>query len=406
MTDLLFLAHRIPYPPDKGDKIRSWHILKYLSERYTVHLGCFIDDPADWDHTKALRERCEECRFVSLFPTLSRLRSLRGFLAGVPLTLPYYRDSQMLDWVSEIGRRRKPAHVFVYGCAMAQYLDAIAGIRSHYIIDFVDVDSDKWRQYAQRSNWPLSWIYRREHRTLLGFERRMALQSKVSLFASKAEADLFRGLVPEASQKVMTVSNGVDCEFFSPDIKFPDPYRGEKTVAVFTGTMDYRPNIDAVTYFAAEVFPRVRRRIPEALFYIVGARPTSGVIALARIRGVVVTGRVSDVRPYLAFAKVAVVPLQIARGIQNKVLEAMAMARPVVVTKQALQGIGAEVGKEVLLADGPEEFADIVSNVMTRPCFESIGKCARQRVLSEFGWQSRVGRLESIFGDGVLFSNR
>ncbi len=401
---MLFLSHRIPYPPNKGDKIRSWHILRHLSEHYRVLLGCFIDDPADWQFASVLRERCAECCFVPLKPAFAKWRSLRGFVTGAPLTLPYYRDGRLFAWVKEVAARRKPKHLFIYCSAMAQYSEAAEGATMRSIIDFVDVDSDKWRQYALRSRWPLDWVYRREHQALLRAEREAALRFDTSLLASDAEAALFRQLVPEAAHKIVALSNGVDCDFFSPDHALPNPYEDSRNIAVFTGAMDYRANIDAVLYFADDVLPHVRRDIPDVVFYIVGSRPTRQVLELGRREGIVVTGGVSDVRPYLAHAKIAVAPLRIARGIQNKVLEAMAMARPVAVTEQALEGIKAEVGKEVLLATTTGQFIDIVSRAMIGAGYDWVGKFARQRMLSDFDWRANLARLDKALANRPISS--
>ena len=397
---LLFLAHRIPYPPDKGDKIRSWHILRHLAARHRVYLGCFFDDIRDRRHEAMLRDLCADCCLVHLDPVRARLRSLWGLLSGLPLTLPYYHHSRLVRWVDDIARRRNLERIFVFSSAMAQYVCKPAGVAARTVVDFVDVDSEKWREYGEHRSWPASWVYGREARTLLRFERDVAGRAAVSTFVSRVEADLFRRLAPEASGRVDWVANGVDCDFFTPDRAYEDPFPGDGPVLVFTGAMDYWPNVDAVTFFAREVLPAVQARVPKARFCIVGANPGPGVSALAGVHGVQVTGYVADVRPYLAHAAAVVAPLRIARGIQNKVLEAMAMGRPTVATPQAMAGIEAEPGHQILMGADAASFAEAVIGALEDPASADIGGAARASVLSLHNWQASLGKLDALLDRG------
>lgn len=399
MDDLLFLAHRIPYPPDKGDKIRSWNILRHLAARYRVHLACFIDDPADREHVAALREVCETSHFSTLDRRWARLRGLPGLLSGAPLTLGYYRDRALARWVAETAARISPSRVFVYSSSMAQYAPDGDGIRR--VIDFVDVDSDKWRQYAGVRRWPSSWIYGREARALLAYERRIAARFSASLFVSEAEAALFRSLAPESAGRIAALKNGVDAVHFDPARPFAPPFDDAGPVLVFTGAMDYWANVDAVVWFAREVFPAIRARHPRAVFCIVGARPAQQVAALAARPGVRVTGRVADVRPYLARADIAVAPLRLARGIQNKVLEAMAMAKPVLATPEALEGIDAEIGSEVVRAAGADGLAEAALAMLARDDRDALGRAARACVVSRYGWDASLRDLDGFLEDGT-----
>ncbi len=398
MEELLYLVHRIPYPPNKGDKIRSYHLLKHLARRYRVHLGAFVDDADDWAHAEAVRALAggEVC-LLPLTPRLATLRSLSGFLTGAPLTLPYYRDRRMRRWVDAMLAQRRIGRALVYSSAMAQYLMARGDVRR--VIDFVDIDSDKWRQYADKKAWPVRWVYRREAARLLAYEHAVARRFDASAFVSEAEAALFRQLAPDCADKVSGLSNGVDTDYFSPERHYANPFPAAAAALVFTGAMDYWANIDAVTWFASEVFGAVRAQVPQACFCIVGARPTPAVKALAAIPGVTVTGAVPDVRPYLAHARLVVAPLRIARGIQNKVLEAMAMARPAVVSAEALEGIAAEVGVELALARDSEEFR--------RHCLALLrgqggpsGAAARRRVVADFSWQHHLAGLDRLLTAG------
>jgi sugar transferase (PEP-CTERM/EpsH1 system associated) len=390
MRDLLFLSQRIPYPPNKGDKIRSWNILAHLRRSFRIHLGCFIDDPHDWQYTEKLTEICGgECRFVALDPKLAKLRSLASLLTGDSLTRRYFYDRGLAAWVDEVIARHNPAHVFCYSSAVAPYVLSQKRIApSRCMIDFVDVDSDKWLQYAETTRLPMRWIYRREGRTLLKLEREAAAAFGAVILCSRNEADLFRKLAPESAAKVGHANNGVDTTFFDPEAVYENPY-GDGPVYAFTGAMDYWPNIDAVQWFADEIFPLVRAARPDARFAIVGSNPTDQVKALGRRDGILVTGRVPDIRPYVAHAEAVVVPLRIARGIQNKVLEAMAMGRFIVAAGPALQGVESEARAHLRVADEAAEFARhlIETDAATRA---ALGRGAAEYVRHAYGWEANL----------------
>lgn len=395
MQDLLFLAHRIPYPPDKGDKIRSWHILKFLAKRYRVHLGCFVDDPRDRRHQAHLEKLCGESCFVPLGPVATKLRSLRGLLRGDALTLAHYRDPRMTAWVEDLVRRVGPTRVFVFSAAMAPYAMGPAFAAATRVIDFVDVDSDKWRQYAATKRRWTRWLYRREGRRLVAFERRAAMTFDASLFVSAHEAALFRKLAPDQASRIHHLDNGVDGEYFSPDLPFDRPFPEGGQTIVFTGAMDYWPNIEAVTWFANEVLPIILAKAPAVRFFIVGANPPPELRKLGRLPSITVTGRVPDVRPYLAHADVAVAPLRIARGIQNKVLEAMAMSKPVVATPQAVEGIHEAAQQDIRVAAEADAFAAATIALLGGDTAREIGRRARERVLSDYGWPESLERLST-----------
>jgi sugar transferase (PEP-CTERM/EpsH1 system associated) len=390
VQDLLLLIHRIPYPPNKGDKIRSYHLLKHLAARYRVHLATFVDDPDDWQHVPHVEALCASSRFARMHPLLARVRSLGALLKNRSLSLEYYRDAGLSEWVKQTVEKNNIERMLVFSSAMAQYADPYRSARR--VVDFCDVDSDKWRQYAEQKSFPMNMLYRYEARQLLRYERQVAREYDASLFVSAPEAELFRQLAPESSAKIGHFSNGVDTDYFSPDAPHANPYAPGERALVFTGAMDYWPNVDAVQWFATDIFPGLRARYPDLRFYIVGSRPSPAVQALAQQPGVVVTGTVPDVRPYIAHAAVAVAPLRIARGIQNKVLEAMAMATPVVVSPQALEGIDATPGSELVLALDAAAFGTAVSTLLDgqRDAATAIGAAARARVQSNYSWSSNL----------------
>lgn len=393
MQHLLYLTHRIPYPPNKGDKIRSYHILKHLSQNYHVHLGTFVDDPNDRQYVDTVKKLCEDTYFSTMNPLWAKLRSLKGLFFKQALTLEYYRDKKMHEWVAKVMKQHNIKHVLIFSSAMAQYATDMKEVRR--VIDFVDIDSDKWHQYSEKKRWPMSWLYRRESRLLLSYERKVAREFDTSLFVSQAEADLFKQLAPESHKKIGYFSNGVDTDYFSPERDYPNPYPLNEVPLVFTGAMDYWPNVDAVNWFSREIFPAVLEKNSQARFYIVGSNPTSQVQALAQVSGVCVTGSVPDVRPYIAHAKLSVAPLRVARGIQNKVLEAMSMAKSVLVSPQALEGIDAEPGRELVLAENAEQFIAAISTLMSQ-ANDNLGQNARKKVVHQFGWSSNLACIDAL----------
>ncbi len=396
MKEILFLAHRIPYPPDKGDKIRSWHFLSGLARRFRVHVGTFIDDPRDWSHVEVLRSVCGEICVRPLTPGRARLRSLAGLLAGRPLTIDYYRDAGLAQWVRRLAAERPLAGVFVYSSSMAQYAEDLPRVpASMRVLDLCDVDSDKWRQYSGRHSWPMNWVFGREARRLEDMERRYCSTFDATLVIAEAEAAMLRGIAPGAADRISVLPNGVDTDYYDPRPERPSPFPADASPVVFTGAMDYLPNIDGVTWFSDEILPAVRALLPGTQFWIVGSNPAPEVTALGQRAGIVVTGRVADVRPYLAHAAVVVAPLRIARGVQNKVLEGLAMGRPIVATPNAVQGIPALGGRELAVAGSAVEFVDRVVAAIRTGSVASVG-AARAFVESHHAWPTQVDRLASL----------
>lgn len=394
MEPLLYLTHRIPFPPNKGDKVRSYHLLKHLAARYRVFLGTFVDDAADLKHVPELGTVCAEACVRRIVPAIARVRSLVGLMTGEPLTLPYFRDRELARWVTRIVEREGIDHCVVFSSTMAQYVEGMPNLRK--IVDFVDVDSAKWTDCGARRRWPVSSIYRREGAKLLAFERRIARQVDSALFVTAAEAALFRHLAPESADRVTAMENGVDAAYFSPEHALASPYPAGELPVVFTGTMDYWPNADAVHWFASECLPGILAARPAARFYVVGANPGRAVRALAKHPGVSVTGRVPDIRPYLRHAKVVVAPLRIARGVQNKVLEAMAMARPVVASTACASGLDARPGVDLEVAATPLEFTCTVLELLNGVRAGPLGLAARERVLERYQWPRNLAAIDRL----------
>lgn len=351
MKRILYLVHRLPYPPNKGDKITSYNLLKYLSKHYDVYLGCFVDDENDWQYTEVVEGLCRQACIVGLKPSSAKVKSLVGLMTDEPLTLPYYRNGKLSKWVDQVLKEEKIDAILIFSGAMAQYVSGKFDECVSTVLDLEDVDSDKWRMYGEERAWPMSWIYGRESQKLFQYEKQMAAEFGVTVLVSKEEADFFKTLAPSVAEKVVHRTQGVDSDYFDPALEHENPYASDQKTIAFAGAMDYWPNIDAAVWFAKEIFPAIKAKINNVNFYIVGMNPTDEVCQLAEIDGVVVTGGVPDIRQYVAHADVIVAPLRVARGIQNKVLEAMSMERPVLATSNAMHGINDFPGFEPVVND-------------------------------------------------------
>ncbi|MEO5734528.1 MAG: TIGR03087 family PEP-CTERM/XrtA system glycosyltransferase [Rubrivivax sp.] len=419
MADILFLAHRLPYPPDKGDKIRSYHQLRHLvAAKHRVWLGTFVDDEADLQHLPAVEAMCAGTQMLRLHPRRARLKSLRGLATGQALTVDYYRDPRMSDWVAQVCKDVRFDAVLVYSSSMLQYVQHLQDgqhrqdVPRPLVVDFCDVDSAKWHDYGRRHAWPMSWVYRREARLLADVERAGAAHADHSLLATANEAQLFRQvalLEPDRTRdrngdrtgdRIGVLGNGVDADFHAPDPQRVSPFGADEIPLVFVGAMDYWPNIDAVCWFADQMLPALRLRHPKLRMHIVGRNPAPAVLELAKAhRAVSVTGTVPDVRPYVQHAAVVVAPLRLARGIQNKVLEAMAMARPVVAASACAAAIDALPGQHLLAAEAAQHYIDAVDTLLRDPAgAETIGRAARCQVQAVYGWDARLAELDRCLG--------
>ncbi len=403
MQDLLFLAHRIPFPPDKGDKIRSWNLLRHLAKRFRIHLGAFIDAPEDLRHAPILEVLCESAHFEVLNPSAARRRSASGFFSGEPLSFPYYRHAGMQSWVDSVCEKIKPEVGFAFSSQVAPYLLS-GSVMAHApsmkrVFDFVDVDSAKWEEYAHNARFPMDWVYRREARLLAAAEARLSQSADATLLVTEAEAALLRQRSGLDGTKIFAVGNGVDLGAFTQQAAVPNPYASDpdQKIMIFTGAMDYWANIDAVCWFARDILPLVQRTHPAARFIICGSNPAPAVKALAADPAITVTGRVNDVRGYVRYADVSVAPLRIARGLQNKVLEAMAMAKPVVATAKAFQGIDAQPGRDLLIGADAEGFAAAaVSLLSNRELAAQVGQYARTAVEQTYSWPDQMAGLDHV----------
>lgn len=384
---ILFLAHRIPYPPNKGEKIRAFHELKFLGTRHVVDLLCFADSEEEAREQRGLNGFCRQIYVERRLRANIMRGAFRSLLRQEPLSCGCFFSHKFSEEVKKMLAQEVYDVIFIFCSSMAQYLPSPCP--APVIMDFVDVDSAKWATYAQRSLPPLSWVYGREARTLAEFERNWSAVSYSTVVSTEREADLLAGKGP-----VVVVGNGVEVPEQIKDV--PEKITALQPYVVFVGTMDYRPNVDAVEYFAKNVLPQIRKSHAELKFVIVGRDPVSRVRRLARLPSVVVTGTVAEVETYLAGSLAVVAPFRIAQGIQNKMLEALAIGKPIVSTSGPAKAIGAAHGETLLIADTAEEFASAIVSLFEDSRLRSRLSNGTDFVRSKFSWQDKLNQLEGL----------
>ena len=516
---LLYLSHRIPYPPNKGDKIRSFNELKYLSKRHEIDLVCLADDPNDRKYEIELKRYCRRVHVEPLNKIRAKINGLFSLLDGGSISVGYFYKENVQKIVNQWLEDTDYKAIICFSSPTAEYIfraerrvnnriaalplfptsafrsflslcsmpfrlrpsvyspnSGSSALRSDSastfnlqpstamtIMDFCDLDSDKWRQYAQRSKRPMNWVFKLESKRLLEFEKKVNQAFDHSLFVSQQEADLFKKALPKA-RNLAVIPNGVDYNYFSPDYlkdskgqgfedsiksrsinptnpknptnstnptnsinsinspiahnafgnskfkiqnskliessalpRFPASAPRSFPTLIFTGAMDYHANIDGVVWFCKEIFPKIKKKEPQAQFYIVGSNPQATVKALDNINGVIVTGFVEDIRPYYQMADICVIPLRLARGVQNKVLEAMSMARPIVTTSAAIQGISAKNDKHLLVADRPEDFSQTVLNLIeNKDRRAGLGNAGRNFIQKNYDWGKTMQIMDGL----------
>ncbi len=389
---ILFATHRFPFPPDKGDKIRAYHFVRCLAKKHTVDLACLADDEQDLtpDRHRSLRGIVRRMAVVPKSRRESYVTALAALPTGTAASLPFFHSGRLKRILDRWTRNERYDAVIAHSAQMAQYFGGTSE-RVARIVDICDVDSEKWSQYARRSAFWWRPIYEREARLMRVWEKKLAREWDSVAIISNAEAAIFRSFCKDGTVDV--VSNGVDSAWFGQAARMS---RDPATV-MFMGAMDYLPNVEGVLWFHEKVWPLVRARVPWARFVIVGPRPVEKIRAIASREGSVVTGYVDDLRAVLGAATVSVAPLHIARGVQNKVLEAMAAERPVVATSAAFEGIHAVKDRDLLVEDTAEGFAEAVVRLIERPRYaETMGAFARAAVAESHSWDANASKIEAI----------
>lgn len=401
MGEILFLAHRMPFPPDRGDKIRSCHVLRHLATLATVHVATFAENSRDLaEEPQLVALAASHCLVLRTKPVLRA--GIEALLKRRPVSLTAFDDRALGAYVDRILRERPIDTIYVFSGQMGQYVPA--DFTGRVILDFVDVDSAKFDAYGQAGSGPRGWIDAREARLLRAEEARLARRAEHSLLVSEEEAALFASRLPPEDQArcdVRTLRNGIDSLSFDPGAVLPEPRlldcSGPRLI--FTGQMNYAPNIAAAKRAIERLMPLIRAKLPGTTFHVVGRNPPKMLRALDGMNGSRVWGEVDDIRTWLAGADLALVPLELARGVQNKVLEAMAMGLPVVLTPSAATGIDASHGQHLLIADDDTALADAVLNLTRDAALAgAIGQQARSFVIDRLSWQAALAPLAAMFG--------
>jgi sugar transferase (PEP-CTERM/EpsH1 system associated) len=373
-------------------------VLRFLSRRAAVHMACLADEPIDDESAAALARHCERLAVVRLTPVRRAVRVARSVLRGGTASEGAFDSPELRQlvrtWATQTGFHATLASA----SSMTPYLRLDELAAAPAVVDLVDVDSQKWFDYAAASSSPQAWMHRTAGRRLRRLEADLPSWASAVTLVSSAEADLYRRVCRVQATHVHAVPNGVDLDYFRPaDTDGAAP--ADRAVCVFVGALDYRPNVDGATWFCRHVLPLVRRSRPDAQVRLVGRKPAPAVRRLAELPGVELVGQVPDVRPHVASATVAVVPLQIARGLQNKVLEAMAMGKAVVASPQALAGVRAEPGVHVIAAEAPAKWAETLLRLFDDARLrQQLGAAARSFVEHHHDWERCLTPLAELLG--------
>jgi sugar transferase (PEP-CTERM/EpsH1 system associated) len=390
---VLFACHRVPYPPKRGGKIRPHNIIRHLTERgHSVTVASLARTQQEADEAADLKKHCEAA-LVEVIPDHVAWPRMVAWLATTsPSSFAYFHSPRLAQRVNEALAAGSFDMVFAHCSSAAPYVAwARVGLK---VIDYGDMDSQKWREYVAYKPFPLSMGFRLEAAKLERAERLLARQFDLCTCTTRAELQSLRDL------GVTTPSdwfpNGVDGAFFAPEKDY-DP-----DLVAFIGRMDYYPNRQGVTMFCRDVLPKLRKLRPTARFQIVGAEPPQFIRDLGKLPGVSVTGSVPDVREYITRAALTVAPLAIARGTQNKILESMAMGVPVVCSVEASGGVDAVPGEHLLVAATADDYVAAVSRILeSRSERARLAEAGRARVLSHHVWSSSMQRLDNIIEDAL-----
>jgi polysaccharide biosynthesis protein PslH len=390
---IFFVCRRVPFPPDRGDKIATFNQIRHLSTRHEVHVFCLGDGDRDLDNIAGLSDYAKSITAIPVGGLMMKLRMLKALIEGQPLSVAALDEAELHAAIRQKFSELRPDLIIVYSSNVAQFARQFPD--TPRIMQFGDLDSLKWHEYAEHSRPPLKWIYGIEERRLLTYERLIARSFSQASVHTETERGDFQQLIP--GTPVAVVGNGVDLDYFRSAGLAKRP-----ASIVFTGVMDYRPNVDAIVWFCREVLPLVRAEIAEANLTICGRRPVRPVRHLEKLGGVTVTGWVPDTRPYLDQAEVFVAPLRIARGVQNKLLEALAMGLPCVASVAARSGTQISAPECILATDDPRQFAEYVIQLLRNAEWRAeLGRKARAIAETEYGWEAQMAPFDRVIAAAV-----
>ena len=389
---LLFITHNVPFPPNKGEKIRSYHIIHELSKKHSIHLISLVRDNEDLQYQADLEKFCDSVTLIPLNPLLSKIFALLALVGGYPITFGYFFSRKAKKLINEAIAKENYDATFAICSSVAQYL--YPHKKQFTLIDYVDIDSAKWKQYAEISSFPMSWVYAIEHKRLGDWERKICSRFNISLLTTEKEKERLAKLASGQEDKIIVCPNGIDTEYFFPLKQVKEEQKDQGKSIVFTGQMDYLPNIDAVIYFYRHVLPKIIETNKDVKFIIVGRNPDPKLEEVCTEAQI--TGEVEDIRPFLHSASVFVAPLRLAFGVQNKVLEAMACKIPVVSTSRILPGMTAKIGSDLLVADSPSDFAKAVSELLDDDSLRvKVASSGYSYVIANHDWQAVTEIIES-----------
>lgn len=394
---VLYLTHRVPHPPNRGDRIRTFNFLRHLAKRSSVWLGCLADEPVSDETRQVLGELCERVEIVPVEKRRRWLRAGLGVAFGRTISEGAFDSPKLKQTVREWAKKQRFDATLCSSSALAPYLRLTEFTPTGHHVDLIDVDSEKWREYSQSASFPKNLVYALEARRMRRLESSLAEWTRGLAVVSEPEANLYRSFRPDG--RIHAIPNGVDVDYFSPDWNQPRPAASETRGCVFVGALDYRPNVDGICCFAREVWPAIRKARTEETLKIVGREPVAEVRELNSVPGIEVVGTVPDVRPFLSEAAVCVVPLRIARGVQNKVLEALAMAKATVASPDPLVGLNVEDGTHLFKANDAKKWTERTLELLDDASLRGdMGLAAQAYVTANHRWEQCLAPLNRFLG--------
>lgn len=386
--NVLFVCHRVPYPPKRGGKIRPFNMIRHLSENHEVTVASLARSDEEAREGEGIAPHCARFEMAQVSDLVQTARMVARLPTPVPSSMGFFYSPELARRIRELLRTTRFDLIFVHCSSVAQYVADVRGIPK--ILDFGDMDSQKWLEYAHYKPFPLSLGYWLEGTKMLREEKRLAARFDLCTATTRAEWETLKGYGVDVPSDWFP--NGVDADFFAPDETSYDP----DTIS-FIGRMDYYPNQECMADFCAKTLPLLREKCPNIKLTIVGADPSPAVRKLGELPGVTVTGSVPDVRPYVRASAAMVAPLNIARGTQNKILEAMAMGVPVVTSTAAAGGVDAQDVEHFLVADTPSGYARAILRILDDPAERRrLAVAGRERMLTNHAWPNSMRRLDGI----------